>query len=168
MVKGFSAKTLMDNISPYTNVLVLNFDYTPLNIVAGRRAIVLLLKERAQYVSPTVIRLRCYVPMPLSRTAKEKPTKAAIYRRDSNTCQYCGSTRNLTIDHLIPRCRGGQDTWENILLACSRCNTLKGHKTLEQSGLKLSRKPRPPLPKVIEMVQRSTNPEWSQFSYNTR
>lgn len=150
---------------PGVNVLVLNFDYTPVNIVAGRRAIVLLLKDRAQYVSARVIRLRGYVTLPLSRTAKEKPTKAAIYRRDNNTCQYCGSTRNLTIDHLIPRCRGGGDSWENTLLACSRCNTLKGSKTPEQVGLKLKRKPRPPLPKVVELVQRSTDPEWTPFQY---
>lgn len=155
----------MLGINPYDQILVLNLDYTPVNIVQGKRAIVLLLKEKAKPISETVIRLNIYAPLPLSRASKEKPTKAAIYRRDNNTCQYCGSTRNLTIDHLVPRCRGGKDLWENLLLACSRCNTLKGHKTLEQSGLKLSRKPRPPLPKVVEIVQRSTNPEWSQFAY---
>jgi 5-methylcytosine-specific restriction endonuclease McrA len=151
---------------PDVNVLVLNFDYTPLNIVQGRRAIVLLLKEKAQVVSESVIRLRTYVPFLVNRTAKEKPTKAAIYRRDNNTCQYCGSTRALTIDHLIPRCKGGQNTWENLLLACSKCNTAKGHKTPEQAGLKLKRKPRPPLPKVVEIVQKSTDPEWSQYAYS--
>ncbi len=151
--------------SPGNSVLVLNSDYTPVNIVAGRRAIVLILKERADYVSARVIRLVGYVFLPLSRTAKEKPTKAAIYRRDGYTCQYCGSTRNLTIDHLVPRCRGGADTWENLLLACSRCNMVKGHRTPEQSGLKLKRKPRPPLPKVIELVQRSTDPEWTPYRY---
>lgn len=151
--------------NPNVNVLVLNFDYTPVNIVAGRRAIVLLLKDRAQYVSARVIRLRGYVSLPLSRTAKEKPTKAAIYRRDNHTCQYCGSTRNLTIDHLVPRCRGGGDSWENTLLACSRCNTVKGSKTPEQAGLKLKRRPRPPLPKVIELVQRSNDPEWIPYRY---
>ena len=152
-------------INPVQTVLVLNFDYTPLNLVAGRRAIVLLLKDRAVSVSERVIRLKSYVPMSLSRTAKEKPTKAAIYRRDNHTCQYCGSTRNLTIDHVVPRCRGGTDQWENLTLACSRCNTIKGHKSLEQSGLKLRRKPRPPLPKVIELVQRSTDPEWIPYRY---
>ncbi len=150
---------------PDTNVLVLNFDYTPLNIVQGRRAIVLLLKERAQRVSDRVIRLRFYVSMPLSRTAREKPTKAAIYRRDNNTCQYCGSTRSLTIDHLVPKCKGGEDSWTNLTLACAVCNTRKGSKTPEQVGLKLKKKPRPPLPKVVEIVQRSTDPEWSQYAY---
>jgi 5-methylcytosine-specific restriction endonuclease McrA len=152
--------------SPDINVLVLNFDYTPLNIVQGRRAIVLLLKDRAQRVSERVIRLRFYVSMPLSRTAREKPTKAAIYRRDNNTCQYCGSTRSLTIDHLIPKCRGGEDSWTNLTLACAVCNTRKGSRTPEQVGLKLKKKPRPPLPKVVEIVQRSTDPEWSQYAYS--
>jgi len=151
--------------SPFKEVLVLNFDYTPVNIVLGKRAIVLVLKGKARPVSGRVIRLNTYVPLPLSRTAKEKPTKAAIYRRDNHTCQYCGSTRNLTIDHVIPRCRGGSDQWENLTLACSRCNTLKGHKTPEQVGLRLRRKPRPPLPKVIEIVQRTTDPEWSQYAF---
>lgn len=151
--------------SPDINVLVLNLDYTPLNIVQGRRAIVLLLKDRAQRVSERVIRLRFYVSMPLSRTAREKPTKAAIYRRDNNTCQYCGSTRSLTIDHVIPRCRGGDSSWTNLTLACATCNTRKGSKTPEQVGLKLRRKPKPPLPKVVEIVQRSTDPEWSQYAY---
>jgi 5-methylcytosine-specific restriction endonuclease McrA len=113
-----------------------------------------------------VIRLRSYISLPLSRTAREKPTKAAIYRRDNNTCQYCGSTRNLTIDHVIPRCKGGGDQWENVALACSACNTRKGSKTPEQVGLKLRRKPRPPLPKVVEIVQRTTDPEWSQYAYS--
>lgn len=152
--------------SPDINVLVLNFDYTPLNIVQGRRAIVLLLKDRAQMVSERVIRLRFYVSMPLSRTAREKPTKAAIYRRDNNTCQYCGSTRSLTIDHLIPKCKGGEDSWTNLTLACAVCNTRKGSRTPEQVGLKLKKKPRPPLPKVVEIVQRSTDPEWSQYAYS--
>ncbi len=151
---------------PEVNVLVLNFDYTPLNIVQGKRAIVLLLKDRAQRVSGRVIRLKSYVSMPLSRTAREKPTKAAIYRRDNNTCQYCGSTRSLTIDHLIPRCKGGADLWDNLTVACATCNTKKGSKTPEQVGLKLRRKPRPPLPKVVEIVQRSTDPEWSLYAYS--
>ena len=154
------------SISPNEKILVLNFDFTPLNIVLGRRAIVLLLKEKAQRISGRVIRLMKYIYTPISRAAKEKPTKAAIYRRDNNTCQYCGSTRSLTIDHVIPRCKGGDSSWTNVTLACSTCNTRKGSKTPEQVGLKLRRKPRPPLPRVVEIVQRSTDPEWSQYAYS--
>jgi len=146
-------------------VLVLNFDYTPINIVLGKRAIVLILKDKAKPVSGKVIRLNNYAPTPLSRVAKEKPSKSAIYRRDNNTCQYCGSTRNLTIDHVIPRCRGGTDEWQNLTIACSRCNTKKGSKTPEQVGLRLRRKPRPPLPKIMDTIQKTTNREWSQYAF---
>lgn len=152
-------------LSPYCQILVLNFDYTPLNIVAGKRAIVLLLKQRAQRISDRVIRLLKYIRIPLSRAAREKPTKSAIYRRDNHSCQYCGSTRNLTIDHLIPRCRGGQDTWENLVIACSKCNTEKGDKPLQNTRLRLKKKPKPPLPKVMETVQRSSDSEWHQYGF---
>lgn len=155
----------MPSIDPDDHILVLNFDYTPLNITRGRRAIVLVLKARALRVSDRVIRLVCYVHMPLSRVAREKPTKAAIYRRDNYSCQYCGSTRSLTIDHLVPKSRGGKDTWDNLLLACSSCNIRKADKPLEQTGFNLKRKPRPPLPKVIEVVQKTPDPEWSQYAY---
>jgi hypothetical protein len=161
----YFAKVLEMQLSPYCQVLVLNFDYTPLNIVAGRRAIVLLLKQRAQKVSDTVIRLLKYIRVPLSRAAREKPTKSAIYRRDNHCCQYCGSTRNLTIDHLIPRCRGGLDTWENLVIACSKCNTEKGDKPLQNTRLRLRKKPKPPLSRVMETVQRSTDSEWSQYGF---
>lgn len=152
-------------LSPYCQVLVLNFDYTPLNIVAGKRAIVLLLKQRAQKISNQVIRLLKYIRIPLSRAAREKPSKSAIYRRDNHSCQYCGSTRNLTIDHLIPKCRGGLDTWENLLIACSGCNTEKGDKPLQNTRLRLKRKPKPPLPRVMEAVQKTVNPEWLQYGF---
>ena len=151
--------------NPYANVLVLNFDYTPANIVCGKRAIVLLLKDRACMVSARVIRLKRYIFLPLSRASKEKPTKAAIYRRDWYCCQYCGSTRNLTIDHLIPKSRGGEDTWSNPLLACESCNLKKGDRLLNHTNMTLRRNPRPPLPKVVETVQQSTDPEWSLYRF---
>lgn len=165
MLSSSVSFAVVRGIDPVQSVLVLNFDYTPVNIVTGKRAIVLLLKDRAVMLSVKVIRLKTYVPMPLSRAAREKPTKAAIYRRDNYTCQYCGSTRNLTIDHVVPRSRGGKDVWSNLTLACSKCNTKKSDRTPEQVGIKLKRKPRPPLPKVIELVQKSTDPEWSKYAY---
>ncbi len=155
----------MTSLSPEIEVLVLNFDYTPLNIVRGRRAIVLLLKNRAQRVSEKVIRLLKYIKMPLNRAAREKPTKTGIYRRDGYSCQYCGSTRSLTIDHVIARSRGGQDTWENLVLACSKCNVKKADRPLQQTGMVLKKKPRPPLPKVVETVQQSKDPEWATYGF---
>ena len=92
-------------IEPGKAVLVLNSSYEPLNITSWKRAIVLLLKEKAQILSNRVIRLLDYVKVPLSKIISHKPSKSMIYKRDNNSCQYCGSTRSLTIDHVIPRCR---------------------------------------------------------------
>ena len=110
-------------IQPNTTVLVLNSSYEPLNITSWKRAVVLLLKEKAQVLSNRVIRLLNYVKVPLSKIVSYKPSRAMIYKRDDNTCQYCGAKTRLTIDHVIPRCRGGEDTWENLVVACSSCNT---------------------------------------------
>ena len=97
-------------IQPNTTVLVLNSSYEPLNITSWKRAVVLLLKEKAQVLSNRVIRLLNYVKVPLSKIVSYKPSRAMIYKRDDNTCQYCGAKTRLTIDHIIPRCRGGEDT----------------------------------------------------------
>jgi 5-methylcytosine-specific restriction endonuclease McrA len=88
-----------------------------------------------------------------------------IYKRDNHTCQYCGSKKSLTIDHVIPRSRGGQDTWENMVVACSSCNTKKGHTLLEQTGMKLMKNPKSPVNKMIFDIARSNVPEWKEYSY---
>ena len=117
----------MYGIKSNTTILVLNSSYEPINITNWKRAVVLLLKEKAQVLSNRVIRLLNYVKLPMSRIISCKPSRAMIYKRDNNTCQYCGATTRLTVDHVIPRCRGGQDTWENLVVACSTCNTKKGN-----------------------------------------
>lgn len=152
-------------IKPGKSVLVLNSSYEPLNITSWKRAIVLLLKEKAQVLSNTVIRLLDYVKIPLSKIMSHRPSKTMIYKRDSNSCQYCGSTRNLTIDHVIPKCRGGKDTWENLVVACSSCNTKKGNTLLEQTGMKLRKKPRPPLNKMQFTLHSSNIQEWKLYTY---
>lgn len=76
-----------------------------------------------------------------------KLTRKNVFTRDGNRCQYCGrrfQTRDLNLDHVVPRSRGGKTVWENVVLACSRCNTRKGHHNLAESGLTLIRKPRRP------------------------
>ena len=152
-------------IEPGKSVLVLNSSYEPLNITSWKRAIVLLLKEKAQVLSNTVIRLLDYVKIPLSKIMSHRPSKTMIYKRDNNSCQYCGSTRNLTIDHVIPKCRGGEDTWENLVVACSSCNTKKGNTLLEQTGMKLRKKPRPPLNKMQFTLHNSNVQEWKLYTY---
>lgn len=152
-------------IEPGKSVLVLNSSYEPLNITSWKRAVVLLLKEKAQILSTQVIRLLDYVRVPLSKIMSHRPSKTMIYKRDNNSCQYCGSTRNLTIDHVIPKCRGGEDTWENLVVACGPCNTKKGNIPLEHTGMRLRRKPRPPLNKIQFALNNSNIQEWKLYSY---
>jgi 5-methylcytosine-specific restriction endonuclease McrA len=109
-------------------VLVLNATYEPINVCTVRRAVVLLLKEKAELLErgrwelhsesstlarPVVIRLVSYVKVPRD-AHRRKITRRAVFARDSWTCQYCGSRSNLTVDHVIPRSKGGTSSWENI------------------------------------------------------
>lgn len=152
-------------ITPHSTVLVLNSSYEPLNFTNWKRAVVLLLKNKAQVLSQRVIRLLNYVKLPLSKMVETKPSKAMIYKRDDNKCQYCGSTRSLTIDHVIPKSKGGGDTWDNLVVACCSCNAKKGDKLLEQSGMKLLRQPKQPYNKVLFTLNKSNVKEWKEYSY---
>lgn len=152
-------------IESYKTILVLNSSYEPINFTNWKRAVVLLLKEKAQILSSRVIRLLNYVKLPLKKIMEEKPSRAMIYKRDNHTCQYCGSKKSLTIDHVIPKSKGGQDTWENMVVACAPCNTKKGHTLLEQTGMKLVRKPKAPPNKMILDIDKSNVPEWKEYNY---
>lgn len=153
-------------ITPNQTILVLNSSYEPINFTSWKRAVVLLLKEKAQVLSGRVIRLLNYVRLPLSKIMNIAPSRSMIYKRDNNTCQYCGAKSKLTIDHVIPRCKGGEDSWENLVVACSSCNTKKGSLMLEQTGMKLARKPRAPVNKMIFDLQRTNVEEWKQYNYD--
>lgn len=152
-------------IKPNSTVLVLNSSYEPLHITSWRRAVVLLMKEKAQILSGRVIRLLNYVRIPLSRILSNRPSRAMIYKRDNNSCQYCGSTRHLTIDHVIPKSRGGEDSWENLVVACHTCNTKKGDTFLEQTGMKLHKKPKAPYNKMHFTLSNSKIPEWMEYTF---
>jgi 5-methylcytosine-specific restriction endonuclease McrA len=93
------------------------------------------------------------------------PSRSMIYRRDNHTCQYCGARSKLTIDHVIPRSKGGEDSWENLVVACSSCNTKKGNMLLEHTGMKLARKPKAPVNKMIFDLERTNVEEWRQYHY---
>ncbi|AFY62258.1 MULTISPECIES: HNH endonuclease [Cyanophyceae] len=158
-------------------VLVLNASYEPLNITSWQRAIVLLIKGKAEQVEhngkliyndfplPTVIRLRHYVTMPY----KEIPlTRRNILHRDGHACQYCGySGDELTLDHIIPRSRGGGDTWENIVTACVRCNVRKGSRTPREANMPLNQTPRRPFSslyfEVTKHLRSGTHQEWRKY-----
>lgn len=152
-------------LHPHQTVLVLNSSFEPINFTNWKRAIVLLLKEKAQVLSSRVIRLIEYVKIPMSRIMLQKPTRSLIYQRDDYTCQYCGSKKKLTIDHIIPKCRGGQDTWENMVVACSSCNVKKGNLPLEKTGMKLKKIPKPMENKIKLRLHRSNVLEWKSYIY---
>src|ERR1700749_1850357 len=153
-------------------VLVLNATYEPINVCTVRRAVVLLLKEKAEVIEraewelhsatqtmvrPMVIRLVSYVRIPRD-THRRKITRRAVFARDNWTCQYCGSRSNLTVDHVIPRSKGGGSGWDNIVASCAPCNRRKGNSLLRQSGMRLSREPRTSNPNVFIQVASPTIP----------
>ncbi len=138
-------------------VLVLNLNYEPLNICRARRAVVLLYQGKAEMIEngtgfihsanhdftlPSVIRLAYIIKRPWT---ERRLTRLEVFNRDRYTCQYCGKeTRQLTLDHVIPRYRGGQHTWENVVSACVLCNRRKAGRTPEEARMKLINHPAPP------------------------
>ncbi len=138
-------------------VLVLNQDYQPVNICRVRRAVILVFEGKAEVVEngrgeihsvsrsfsiPSVIRLAHLVRY---RRFQRKLTRFEVFSRDSYTCQYCHKeSRELTLDHVIPRFREGQHTWENVVSCCIPCNRRKGGLTPAEAGMKLLRTPLPP------------------------
>jgi 5-methylcytosine-specific restriction endonuclease McrA len=153
-------------------VLVLNATYEPINVCTVRRAVVLLLKDKAEMIEraewelhsatstmarPMVIRLVSYVRIPRD-THRRKITRRAVFARDDWTCQYCGSRSNLTVDHVVPRSKGGPSSWENIVASCAPCNRRKGNSLPRQVGMHLSREPRTPNPNVFIQVASPTIP----------
>jgi 5-methylcytosine-specific restriction endonuclease McrA len=153
-------------IQPNQTILVLNSSYEPINFTNWKRAVVLVLKDKVQVLSGRVVRLLNYIRIPIRNRMLNRPTRSQIYKRDKNSCQYCGATTRLTIDHVLPRSKGGQDTWENLVVACSSCNVKKSDKLLEQTNLKLRKKPGAPYNSVAVDLADSNVPEWREYSYN--
>ena len=139
-----------------SNVLVLNYDYTPLNITSTRRGYVLVDKGKAEiiksdenpivagyqtYVRPLIIRLLSYIKF---NQRNLKANRTRIYKRDNHECAYCGSKKQLTLDHIIPKSRGGGNDWNNLVTCCFKCNLKKGNKTPEEAKMVLKVKPYAP------------------------
>jgi 5-methylcytosine-specific restriction endonuclease McrA len=160
-------------------VLVLNASYEPINVCTVRRAAVLVLKERAEIIEhsdwalhaenltlprPVVIRLIAYVRIPRDAHSR-KITRRAIFARDEWKCQYCGSERgSLTIDHVVPRSKGGSSTWDNIVTCCAPCNRRKGDRLPKQAGMQPRHKPRAPSPTLFVHVAMPKIPEvWQPY-----
>ena len=139
-----------------SNVLVLNYDYTPLNLTSTRRGFILVDKGKAEiiksddnpinanftaYVRPLIIRLLSYIKF--SRKTS-KVNRNRIYKRDNHECVYCGSVKQLTLDHVIPKSRGGKNEWTNLVTCCFKCNLRKGNRTPEEAKMVMKHKPYAP------------------------
>lgn len=141
-----------------STVLVLNQDYQPLSVCSVQRSVKLLFLDKAELLHddpqrcirsvndefsyPSVIRLRQYIRLPYQRIVL---TRRNIMKRDRHTCQYCGVKSDLTLDHVMPRSRGGRDSWENLVTACNRCNVKKGNRTPSEAKMPLRVKPYRPI-----------------------
>lgn len=166
--------------------LVLNADfrplsYLPLSLWPWQEAIKAVYLDRVSVVAeyevevhspslavriPSVVVLKDYV-----RPARSVAfTRFNLFLRDAFTCQYCGATGDMTFDHVIPRCRGGRTTWENVVASCGPCNLRKGSGTLAQSGMRLRQKPQRPDPVRLQNIGRKFPPNflhdsWMDFLY---
>jgi len=162
---------------PALRTLVLNAGYEPLSVVSYRRAMVLVMNGRAttlehdqshpvrtimgEFERPTVIVLNRYVRLPHGRSVPV--SRRGVLRRDSHRCGYCGAHAS-TIDHVVPRSRGGQDSWENLVACCLKCNNIKGDRTPQEMGWSLRTAPKTPygtawLVRGIERPQ----PHWEEY-----
>ena len=158
------------------NVLVLNASYEPLSIVSFRRATCLVLDDKAEIIEhegsllrspsvtlpvPSVVRLRYMVRV--ARRRQAVLSRRAVFARDDHTCQYCGGPAD-SIDHVLPRSRGGGHDWENLVAACRRCNLAKRDRTPEEAGMRLRRPGCPPRPRSWVVVGASRMPEaWKPY-----
>ena len=156
--------------------LVLNASYEPLCVVSGRRAVVLLLtdkavtvadgdqvlhSERADVVVPCVVRLTRFVRVPYRGTVPL--TRKAVFARDGGRCVYC-SAPATSLDHVVPKSRGGEHSWENVVSACSRCNHLKADRGIAELGWRLRRVPTAPSGAAWRIAgTKRVDPRWRPF-----
>jgi 5-methylcytosine-specific restriction endonuclease McrA len=159
-------------------VLVLNASYEPLNVCSLRRAHVLVWKGKAEILEthdrpmrsattnfdrPNVIRLKTYVRVP--RGVTRRISRRVLFARDGWQCGYCGTSGNrLTLDHIVPRSRGGTSVWENVVTSCAPCNHRKGDRLLEETSMQLRTTPRPPTPVLFIRLTTDNIPDvWRTY-----
>lgn len=156
--------------------LVLNATFEPLCVVSSRRALVLVIDEKAELIhdtgrayraerasfpEPSVIRLAHFIRVP--RQTRVAISRRSVFARDGHRCQYCGAQAE-NIDHVRPRSRGGRHIWENVVAACRRCNSLKEDRLLEETSLNLRRPPRAPRSRVwLLAAGGELRADWEQY-----
>lgn len=157
-------------------VLVLNATFEPLAVVPTRRAICLILAQKVEMLEgsgrqvrserlaldePSVVRLSRYVHVPYPK--HRSPNRRGVLARDAHTCQYCGGMAE-TIDHVVPRSRGGDHAWDNVVAACRRCNGAKRDRLVGETTMRLARVPGPPPPSTwIEVAAGSVPHTWTPY-----
>lgn len=161
------------------HVLVLNQDYSALTVCNVERAVILLHLQKVHLVEavpgqfvrspslrvpwPSIIRLKGYVHVPYKRVML---TRKNVLRRDRYRCQYCGSRQRMTIDHVLPKSRGGKDTWENLVAACVPCNNRKGDRLPAEANMKLKREPfRPSYVMFLRDFAGSVQDDWKPYLF---
>ena len=156
--------------------LLLNASFEPLSVVSARRAVVLVLKEKAEILEgngaefhseraripvPSVIRLVHFVRVPF-RT-RVPLSRRAVFARDNNRCQYCNRAAE-NIDHVVPRSRGGTHSWDNVVASCRSCNAHKEDRFLHEAGLRLHRAPQAPQAALWVVASAgSLDPTWTRY-----
>ncbi len=155
------------------SVVVFSQNYLPLCRINIKRAIVLLVTDKAEALNLTtdtgwqvhspnlVLCVPKHIRLKIASTErmwKVPPVnRREVLRRDHHHCQYCGSSKRLTLDHVMPRSRGGQHTWDNVVIACERCNSRKGDRTPMEAGMSLRTKPKAPLHPAVSFAEQFWN-----------
>ncbi len=158
-------------------VLVLNQDYTPITVCTVQRAFTLMFLKKADLISdvnekrlrsinhsfpfPSIIKIKYYVHIPYKGVVMSRHN---IFKRDGGRCQYCGTGKDLTIDHVVPRSKGGKSTWTNLVTACKKCNSRKSDYTLEKVGMKLNKLPiKPSYLTFLKMHNGAYREDWAPY-----
>lgn len=162
-------------------VLLLNNSYEPISIITAKKAVIMYFLDKVDVVKkskivinslylkfniPEVIKLKNYIYI---KHSKISLTRKNILKRDNNTCQYCGKNKSeITIDHILPKDKGGNDSWNNLVVACKRCNMIKGNYLLKDIDMQLIRKPFEPTKIIYLQNVGKNNKSWHPYLYLTK
>ena len=162
-------------------VLLLNNSYEPISIITAKKAVIMYFLDKVDVVKkskivinsiylkfniPEVIKLKNYIYI---KHSKIPLTRKNILKRDNNTCQYCGKSKSeITIDHVLPKDKGGNDSWNNLVVACKRCNMIKGNYLLKDIDMQLIRKPFEPTKIIYLQNVGKNNKSWHPYLYLTK
>ena len=162
-------------------VLLLNNSYEPISVITAKKAVIMYFLDKVDVVKkskivinslylkfniPEVIKLKNYIYI---KHSKIPLTRKNILKRDNNICQYCGKNKSeITIDHVLPKDKGGNDTWNNLVVACKRCNMIKGNYLLKDIDMYLIRKPFEPTKIIYLQNVGKNNKSWHPYLYLTK